>query len=650
MKRNFRVSVLGFFAFLIAVTSVPLTQVADVGAINHVGRLYFSGASRNVDTRNCAVMPGGIYNVGGGSSDQLKANFINIIYGAAMTNDGSGCTSFNGGGSPRSFRQLGARYIIQTMRGQGVGASYNTDQNVINDWVDRINSPSITVARQTYSYGLSTATYWDCRAIPSSCFDVGQYYSNETSESLVFYNNGVPVYALEISCGNPAGDLPGLPVPPPPINFNLTPTISVTPSTSETGTNTTASPVVNNTGSTDSSNVQWQATRFTLNPGVGIPGGGANNTVPVSHYGNGASVIDQGTRTFPRNYAALNPLTQGVPDLPVGSRVCFTLSVQPVTHNDNRWSHSAPACVTIAKKPKVQVTGGDLFVGRSPIGSANVSSQVTTSVTRKTSGEQYGSWSEYAIASTGRVTNMGSAAGYAGGVSVTDFCQVSLLSFVNATSNICTSSTIIGNFAHTSSLPNISARFPAVSATTLPASNTNLDGLQGAYTTNASTYTISASSLSAGRWVVINAPDTTVIISGNINYSAGTINSVNQIPQAVIIARNIIIADNVSIIDSWLVANGTGTDGRINTCGAGGVAETTALNSNNCGTKLTVNGPVMANHLLMRRTSGAGTGAEAGTPGEVFNLRPDAYLWATSQSSVSGRISTIDTKELPPRF
>jgi hypothetical protein len=151
--------------------------------------------------------------------------------------------------------------------------------------------------------------------------------------------------------------------------------------------------------------------------------------------------------------------------------------------------------------------------------------------------------------------------------------------------------------------------------------------------------------------VVINAPNTTVIISGNINYAAGTINSVNQIPQAVIIARNIIIADNVSTIDSWLVANGTGTgQGRINTCGAGGVGEATALTSNNCGTKLTVNGPVIANQLLMRRTSGAGTGAEAGTPGEVFNLRPDAYLWATSQSSVSGRISTIDTKELPPRF
>ena len=62
------------------------------------------------------------------------------------------------------------------------------------------------------------------------------------------------------------------------------------------------------------------------------------------------------------------------------------------------------------------------------------------------------------------------------------------------------------------------------------------------------------------------------------------------------------------------------------------------------------NGPVIANHLIMRRTAGSDPGAASGAPAEAFNLRPDAYIWATNYNQNSGRLSTVATQELPPRF
>ncbi|WP_187432733.1 hypothetical protein [Agromyces mariniharenae] len=38
------------------------------------------------------------------------------------------------------------------------------------------------------------------------------------------------------------------------------------------------------------------------------------------------------------------------------------------------------------------------------------------------------------------------------------------------------------------------------------------------------------------------------------------------------------------------------------------------------------------------------------TAAEVFNLRPDAYLWASSLRRDRGVITTVKTIELPPRF
>jgi hypothetical protein len=63
-----------------------------------------------------------------------------------------------------------------------------------------------------------------------------------------------------------------------------------------------------------------------------------------------------------------------------------------------------------------------------------------------------------------------------------------------------------------------------------------------------------------------------------------------------------------------------------------------------------VNGPVLSDKLILYRTAGSGTGAASGDPAEVFNTRPDTYLWAQLVAAGSGRAETVDTTELPPRF
>lgn len=74
------------------------------------------------------------------------------------------------------------------------------------------------------------------------------------------------------------------------------------------------------------------------------------------------------------------------------------------------------------------------------------------------------------------------------------------------------------------------------------------------------------------------------------------------------------------------------------------------LSASTCNRELRVNGPVIAESLWLRRTAGSGTGEASGDPAEVFNLRPDAYLWAKGQAQGRGIWQNTSAKELPPRY
>lgn len=447
--------------------------------------------------------------------------------------------------------------------------------------------------------------------------------------------------------------------------FTLNPIVSTDRDSGSVGEPVTASPSVVSTGDPGAvaTNAQWQLSRFVVPRTGSYPTTiGYNDRTPLQHYGNGLTPVGAGNTSFGIGSTPLADFNQNIADLSVGTRVCYALSVRPYTNNNtlNYWAHGEPKCVVVAKKPKVQVRGGDLVVGRGILGttaSPNVIAGTTLlgSTPAGAAGPLFGSWSEYGLVAKGRVSGMASGSGYVNGATSTSLCDVSLLTFNNkptATSTGCPANSV-GNYTIGSTTPRtIASKYPAASATQSLTGTINVSARQGFYNTTGSIELI-GTTINPGRWIIINAGNNDVTIRGNILYGNGPITQAINIPQLVVIARNIIIADSVTQVDAWLFASGSGTEGRLNTCAvqSGGTFNQTAEpRADVCASPLTVNGPVAANHLLLRRTNGAGTGIDAGDPAEIFNLRPDAYLWATAVNSEAGRLPTINTTELPPRY
>jgi hypothetical protein len=275
----------------------------------------------------------------------------------------------------------------------------------------------------------------------------------------------------------------------------------------------------------------------------------------------------------------------------------------------------------------------------------------------------YGSWVEYRIFAIGSIKGAGSGSAFADkrGLPYATLCDYSKLSFVNATTSNpaknCSASSSIGGYSTGRTIPNVAANFPVVANQT-PVYDDADPNLQGLYTSHdtgnpvvSDPITISAKNIVKNQWIVINAPNTDVTITGDIKYENGSFQSIGQIPQMVIIAKNIHIAANVGQVDAWLIAQGSkaANTGILDTCAISN-DYTTKLSVNVCNAPLTVNGPVMAQELWLRRTGGSGFDDASGDPAEVFNLRPDAYLWGYARASTSGRVQTVYTQELPPRF
>jgi len=424
---------------------------------------------------------------------------------------------------------------------------------------------------------------------------------------------------------------------------------------------------VTNTGATKShTNIQWQITQVKYKPGVAQnnKNGGISASNPCAYFtGNqqcGVTSSGSGTEAGGYGYRATTGYSASgnLGDEPVGTRLCFAMSIKRNSSDSTDWRHSKLYCLVVGKKPKVQVFGGDLIVGRGyTAAGAKISANVVTSASQK-DGTYYGSWSEYAILPSGFVTSMASGSGFAGGVATRNLCSsLSLLTFANAsnpTTPTC-DNTKIGKYSLTSpsQLDGIAARFTPPAGASVLNGDVKVEDL-AARTIYSGSGTINLTAgagyeIPAGKWVVINAPGADVRISNNIKYTSAALTKASDIPQLVIIARNIVIADTVTNVDSWLFAKGTGANGIVNTCDSP-VIEPVKLTSTVCDAPLTINGPVISNHLLLYRTAGSGTGAASGDPAEVFNLRPDAYMWASTFAGDDSKARTVMTTELPPRF
>jgi hypothetical protein len=299
----------------------------------------------------------------------------------------------------------------------------------------------------------------------------------------------------------------------------------------------------------------------------------------------------------------------------------------------------------IVKKPKVQIWGGDLSVGKTFVGqSASGTSDIITSRSTRTLGgpaQTYGSWVEYGVRANGQVSGVGAGSSYSGGLVGATVCGANLLTFSNTNGASCSASQRLGYYSNAKSIPSVAAAFPVSSST--PEFSSLADAALRRVEKATANITLSGATIARGDWLVINAEGRTVTIDGDIQYTSEALDTVNDIPQLIIIADRINITQRVTRVDAWLVA--TGTNGVINTC-----SDVATLTAQVCDDQLVVNGPVMAKSLLLRRTYGADTSVSAAQPAEVFNLRPDAYMWSISRAQAANRIQSVYTRELPPRF
>lgn len=346
--------------------------------------------------------------------------------------------------------------------------------------------------------------------------------------------------------------------------------------------------------------------------------------------------------------------------------VCYILSVNsyrpkynidatwtpasPYVQN-NTWNNSAVNCSSTAgdpKKPQVQVMGDDIRVG----------GQIFTLQSPHTVdglASLFGSWGQYATYSVGKVTGFATQAALKDGIpdpvsQPLPPSAYSALTFANAAGAYGEFSESMVNSVGSTEVKKFFEPLAKVSPQTLPATDlSDVTHSKKPYLVTGTLDVTASTEIPASTTIIIVATDK-VTIRSNIHYTQGVLRSVGEIPQVVIVAPNISIAEGVSNVDAWLVADSV--NGTVDTCDPRSLPATDArLTDRICADPLTVNGPVVAKTLKLNRTYGAKSGDE-NKSAERFNNRGDSYLWAMNymrDQSQQGLVTTNRT-ELPPRY
>ena len=464
--------------------------------------------------------------------------------------------------------------------------------------------------------------------------------------------------------------------PPIPLPYSLTPSVNAT-STVVSGSDSAGFEyrVENNSTETASGSTTWSVKRLIVDRGQSVDalqfGGSAyrdgyscaqlvglvNGKATCADSGaSGTRVFQRGSTTM--SAAELGPVsTTAVDDAwQVGTKLCFVFTIDKPTENDNPTNrYSKAACVVVGKRPTFQVHGGDVSVGRYFEGDSQNTSltNVRGSVTAKFGAinKTFGSWVEYGIFAPGIVSGVASSAGLEGGYDGSVASNQDLWSKLTFANN----SGEFGKFTGENGMGKVTNMAEYFIKGRVPVRDLAADNsvaftgggvTNGLYRKATGGITVESSTLERGKMVILHVPDGTVTINGNLAYNGGPYSSIGEIPQLVIIAKNIIINGNVTNVDAWLLAQDADQRGGIvTTC-----QQAPPLTSEVCNSPLKVNGPVVAKELQLRRTGGSGTGQASGDAAETFNLRADAYLWGYNEGRSSLRAETTFTIELPPQF
>lgn len=337
-------------------------------------------------------------------------------------------------------------------------------------------------------------------------------------------------------------------------------------------------------------------------------------------------VVKEGTGKFNRDTRVADFIPSIEEGAEAGTRYCAALSISPYKMNSNQnqaeqakqerenleWRHSAPICIKLVKKPKVQFWGNGVYSR----------SGVRTSLSPTKHGV-LGSWVEYEALS---------------GMKIKDFRTESSQSTQKLAIDNYSSKGSFGQGGTSidSLISNISSKFPKKN---FENANTKIE-----------VYNDSHKQLG----VIWADKQTRVIYGKNIRISSDivnadrAVNSDSDFRQIIIIADgDITIDQGVKRVDAWLIARGV-----INTCAVNGAQNVNDVNMNNCDNQLHIRGGTVSRNLRLWRTAGSdGTIKDTlSNPAEIFNQSADTYLWAQAQSGSEGKIVTTYTKELPVRY
>lgn len=409
----------------------------------------------------------------------------------------------------------------------------------------------------------------------------------------------------------------------------------------EPGTTTPVTPNITGEGTPTPPGSRWVITRWKIpgnfegNPETPKQRKDNNNGNTCSHYNGefgGHAVECNSGQTSTGSFKGNPPTVIGTDGITIpnnaeiGSRYCIGLSISPYKMSKDEsqavqnakvgheWRHSAPICVLVVKKPKMQIWSNGIYArggiktSRSDIG-----------------GKTFGSWAEFEALGGKPII----------GFKTESSQNTNNLTFRNGINNGGRSASIVdkgswgswGTSNNVQGLINsIKSRYPSSNA----AKNVRVEGNSGA-NANIGGLTGTGTNIYYGK---------DITITGNIVNSEPKANAGGQFAQTIIIADNIKISKDVTRVDAWLIASG-----EINTCPVG----KTDVNEINCGKPLDVNGPVIARTLNSWRTAGSNPNNRE-EPAETYNQRADVYLWAYGQAGGPGRIITTYTKELPVRY
>lgn len=403
-------------------------------------------------------------------------------------------------------------------------------------------------------------------------------------------------------------------------NYNLRPTVTVSPLSYAAGESLTVTGGVTNTdnsnGVTGDHNWQMYVAKFSSNPSRAIADTSnaldpcsivtAVNRLSCGVYGSN-HVYPAETSTS-SSYATANSDT-------IGTYTCFFTRVANPTQDpadDTYWAYTDLECSAAGAKPRIQVWGHDVKV----IKSINTSTQPNA-------GETRGSWGEYGVLSNLINTNMASGSGLLDGQAGAQ-ANWSTLTFANLPQ--------FGNYGGLSQ--------PIVTEEATE-SHANLSRGGVTYGANEEAIILVAD--------VLRITDDLVYDDDGPSGTGYT--SITQIPRIIYRANQVIIEDDVRRIDPWIVAND------ITTCDDAQVAgdnfstdlEGYDLHSGMCNQPLRFNGPVIADRIYLMRTTAPS--ATEDNPAETFNLRADAFLSSFVGGGDDTPVARTDNiYELPPRF